>query len=468
VLALVIPVNAIGQNVAPAHLAELLPDLILREVTLPRSTTGLSHEAHFSPVETNELSNPAVGIVRNFNKLMMMQLSTYPLGSPAGGFTYEFDDALGTFRRASSSFGPSFAERALTMGRHKFNVGFAYQRTRYDTFEGQNLRDGSIKFYLRHQDCCSSGSGGGIGGGGGGGGGPVTQPNGTRLDPPFEGDLIQAALSMKATTNTAAFSINFGMTNRWDVGMVVPLVRVDLDTDVKATILRLATASDPLTHTFEAGNPNATEKTFHASGSATGLGDTVLRTKYRIVGAGSGGLAGGVDIRLPTGDQNELLGAGKQAKVFLIQSGGTNRLMEHVNLGYTSAWGHVPNGGLLALLSTGQEPLPDEINVTGGVEFVAESRLTVVGDILHRTLRDAGRLSITSKQFDYEGRTAVETAHFDEFAPRGGNLNLTLGSVGMKFNPVGDLLLSANVLFPLNRAGLRSHLTTVVGLDYAF
>ena len=142
--------------------------------------------------------------------------------------------------------------------------------------------------------------------------------------------------------------------------------------------------------------------------------------------------------------------------------------MEHVNLGYTSAWGHVPNGGLLALLSTGQETLPDEINVTGGVELVAEPRLTVVGDILHRTLRDAGRLSITSKPFDYQGRTAVETAHFDEFAPRGGNLNLTLGSVGMKFNPVGDLLFSANVLFPLNRAGLRSHLTTVVGLDYAF
>ena len=78
------------------------------------------------------------------------------------------------------------------------------------------------------------------------------------------------------------------------------------------------------------------------------------------------------------------------------------------------------------------------------------------------------RLAITNKPFDYEGRTAVETAHFDEFTPRGGNLNLTLGSVGLKVNPVGDLLFSANVLFPLNEAGLRSRLTTVVGLDYAF
>jgi hypothetical protein len=57
---------------------------------------------------------------------------------------------------------------------------------------------------------------------------------------------------------------------------------------------------------------------------------------------------------------------------------------------------------------------------------------------------------------------------FDELEPRAGNLNLTLGTVGVKFNPVGSFLLSANVLFPLNKAGLRSRLSTVVGLDYTF
>jgi hypothetical protein len=166
-LALAAPVDVKAQS-APVHLAELLPNLILREVTLPRDTVqGLSHEAHFSPIEDNELDNPAVGIVRSFNTLMMTQLSTYPVGSPAGGFTYTFDESLGTFRRASSSFGPSFAERAVTMGRRKFNVGFTYQHTRYNTFEGRDLGDGSIKFYLRHEECCTSGSGSGGGTGGG-------------------------------------------------------------------------------------------------------------------------------------------------------------------------------------------------------------------------------------------------------------------------------------------------------------
>ena len=110
----------------------------------------------------------------------------------------------------------------------------------------------------------------------------------------------------------------------------------------------------------------------------------------------------------------------------------------------------------------------DEVTYAAGVEFVAESRLTVVGDILGRTLRGVGRLGLASKPFVYQGRTAVETVYFDEFESRAGNLNLTLGTVGIKFNPVGDLLVSASVLFPVSKSGLRSRLTPVVGLDFAF
>jgi hypothetical protein len=43
-----------------------------------------------------------------------------------------------------------------------------------------------------------------------------------------------------------------------------------------------------------------------------------------------------------------------------------------------------------------------------------------------------------------------------------------LGTGGVKFNPVGNWLISGSVLFPLTDAGIRSRVTTVVGLDYAF
>jgi hypothetical protein len=369
-------------------LARLLPQLILREILLP-GLAGPSHVTHFSPL-SNDVSNPVIGIVQGFNTQMATQFSTFPLGSSSGGMTYVFDEAVGTFRRGSSSFGPSFAERALTIGQRKFSAGFNYQRTSYDTFEGQNLDDGSIKFYLRHQDCCMFNLLPGP---------PYSEfflrPNGTRLTVPFEGDIIEASLSLKATTQTTAVFANYGVTDRWDIGLAVPFVRVNLDAQVQAVIVRLVTCVPPRAvpvptpatcapdvHTFEYGNPNATE--------------TVI-------------------------------------------------------------------------------------------EFVANPRLTVMGDFIGRTLRGAGRLDLVSKTFEYTdpfrlplGFTPQSLAEMgissfptssvslDEFEPRSGDLTLLLGARGVKVNLAGNLLLSGSVLFPVTTAGLRSRLTTVVGSDYAF
>ena len=103
-----------------------------------------------------------------------------------------------------------------------------------------------------------------------------------------------------------------------------------------------------------------------------------------------------------------------------------------------------------------------------GLEFVANPRLTLIGDIVGRTLRGAGRMELTTKSFPFQGATSVQSAQFDEFDPREGNLNVVLGTAGFKFNPIGNWLVSANVLFPLTDAGLRSRFTTVIGVDYAF
>jgi hypothetical protein len=467
-IVLSIAASAAAQSPTPS---ELLPDLILRGITLPRPTTGdvISHEAHFSPIDANELNNPTVAVVSSFNQLISGQLSTFPLGSSAGGFTYTFDEALGTFRRASNSFGPAFAERAITIGRGRVSGGLTYQHTPFDSIEGQTLDNGSIKFYLRHQECCSPGAGSGGGGGGGGGGGATTtQPNGTRLSPAFEGDVIEAALSLKAKTDTVAFFGNYGLTDRWDVGIAIPIVRIDLDASVQATIIRLSTAAIPQIHTFE-GGADVSQRTYRESASATGLGDILLRTKYRFLSFPGGGLAGAVDFRLPTGNKEDLLGAGGQVKMLLIASGEAGRFIPHVNIGYTASSGELGATGLLAELG-GVEPVPNEFNYTTGVEFVAHPKLTLVGDVVGRTLRNAGRLDVISKSLSFvaQGQTAVQTAEFSEFERRGGNLSLALGTVGFKFNPAGDFLISGNVLFPLTDSGLRSKLTTVVGLDYAF
>jgi hypothetical protein len=468
-------------------LAEVLPDLILREIVIQSPAAGTSHVAHFSPIEGNDLNNPVVGIVQSFNTQMATQFSTFPLGSSSGGMTYVFDESVGTFRRGSMSFGPMFAERALTIGRRKLSAGFNYQRTSYNTFEGQNLGDGSIKFYLRHNDCCTGSPTAPL----------VLQPNGTRLSPPFEGDIIEASLSLEAATHTTALFATYGVSDRWDVGLAVPFVRVNLDASVTARIIRLVTDPNLLigtplteeqrraagnTHTFELDNPDATLTVRH-SGHAAGLGDIVVRTKYHVLRAAGGGLAAALDLRLPTGDENQLLGAGgTEAKFLLIASSERGRVGQHVNIGYTTAHGDV--AGTVAGL--GPASLPDEINYTGGMEFVANPRFTVTGDVVGRTLRGAGRLALVSQSFEYNAftlasfspgaapgcagflGTVCKTASFDALAPQPGNLTLLLGTGGVKFSLAGNLLISGSVLFPLTNAGLRSRVTTVIGVDYAF
>jgi hypothetical protein len=468
-------------------LAQVLPDLVLREIVLQRGLVGPAHVAHFSPL-TNELNNPVVGIVQSFNTQMATQFATFPLGSSSGGMTYVFDESVGTFRRGSASFGPLFAERALTIGRRKLNAGFNYQRTSYRTFEGQRLDDGTMKFYLRHQDCCHFADPANFAG-------FTTTPlsGSDRLNPPFKGDVIEAALSLDATTHTTAAIANYGVTDRWDVGLAVPFVRVNLDARVTARILRLVTcpaafnpalprdACAPDTHTFEYGHPDATQTVQH-SGHAAGLGDIVLRTKYHVLRGAGGGLAAALDLRLPTGDKNNLLGAGgTQSKFLLVVSDERGRFGHHANIGYTVARGDV--AGTVAGLSAAS--LPDEINYTGGIEFIANPRVTVTGDLVGRTLRGAGRLDLASKTFEYSEPTlfatglpgpgcgglpgnTCKTASFDEFALRPGNLSLLLGTGGVKFNVAGNLLITGSVLFPLTKAGLRSRVTTVIGLDYAF
>ena len=56
----------------------------------------------------------------------------------------------------------------------------------------------------------------------------------------------------------------------------------------------------------------------------------------------------------------------------------------------------------------------------------------------------------------------------EELALQPGNLNLLIGAAGVKYNIVGNLLVSANVLFPLTKTGIRDRVTPVIGFDYAF
>jgi hypothetical protein len=412
-------------------ISEILVQLIqadIRLATPPPGTPFASHDAHFIPGEQEQL------VPYLFNQSILSQLTTFPLGSSSGGFSYSLDPALGTWTRSTNSFGPAFAERALTIGRRKVNFGFNYQHSTYDTFEGQSLDDGSIKFYLTHKPVVE----GGIF---------------------FEGDVIQTALRLDLSTNTVALFANYGVTNKLDVGVAVPIVSVDMDAKIDATVMRLATGPTSTIHQF----PNGTEQeTFSDAGSAKGIGDIVLRGKYRFFESRTQGWAAGVDLRLPTGDETNLLGTGAtQTTLLLIGSSNYDKFAPHFNLGYTF---------------TGESVSPffnlsDEFHYTIGTEFVGTPKLTVTADLLGRSLRGAGRLQEQPRTFHFVSAPPASvpgSTTVDELAFQEGSLNLLIGAAGVKYNVVGNLLISANVLFPLTKTGIRDSVTPVIGLDYAF
>jgi hypothetical protein len=441
-------------------LAQVLPELLGNTITLQPSSLSdqPNHIAHFQP-GSHQLQVP-----KQVNEAVLTLLSTYPVGTPGGGFTYVFDPALGSLTRSSNSFGPSFAERALTTGRGKASIGFGFQHAAYDTFEGLSLKQREIVFYVPHTDCCTPGSS------------AQQTGDGSRLTPPFEGDVIEAALRLDLISDTSTFVATYGISDRLDVGVAVPFVRVKLDASVRTRIRRLATELEPDVHTFEGDNPD--ERLFSLGGTAAGLGDIVLRAKYRLPVPGVG-VAAAVETRVPTGDETNLLGTGGvQSKLMAIVSLERGRVSPHLNLGYTfSSHGALP-----------EAQLHDEIFATAGADVAVTPRVTMSFDVLSRTLRETGRMRMGERTFEYAlsgsgsggggggggggGRptqpaaTQRLTVSELQFVP--GNLNLHLGAAGVRFNPWRTLLVSASLLFPFTERGLRDRVTPSIGIDYVF
>ena len=98
------------------------------EATLPGEQP---HSAHFNSDFQSNFSQ--------FGTALVGQLVSVPLPSPASGFTYQLDPSTGVFQRSTRSFGPILAERAETIGAGHTSIGFAFQRSTFDSVEDLDL-----------------------------------------------------------------------------------------------------------------------------------------------------------------------------------------------------------------------------------------------------------------------------------------------------------------------------------------
>jgi hypothetical protein len=389
---------------------------------------GTNHAAHFNSSFQSDF--------RLVNIALASQLTAVPLPSPASGFTYKFDESTGTFIRSTSSFGPILSERGETIGRRRIAFGANAQFFSFDHLDGLSLAD--IPAVFRHDAYQTT---------------------------PGRSDVIATQNTINASVTQTTWALTYGITDRLDVSVAVPLVRTRMSLLSNATIERVGTGPDLGVHYFydqtALGN-HGTSHQFFSEGSASGIGDVVLRAKATAVRAGSQALAAGLDARLPSGDARNLLGSGAYgARPFVAYSATYGVLSPHVNLAYQ--W----NGKSLLAGDVTQNikaDLPDQFQFAAGTEVAVNPRLTLIVDALGQRVIDSPRL--TTSPFVATGPFGSVELH--DLAFTTGSFWSTSGSVGLKANLAGRLLINANLRFALNHAGLTDQLTPLIGMEWAF
>lgn len=406
---------------SPTKLAFAIPNLFGPQgLTLPNP----NHMAHFdSDFQAN---------FGPFNAAIASQLTSLPLPSPASGFTYTFDPDLGVYTRSAQSYGPILAERAETIGKGKFYAGFSFQHFRFGTLDGVDLHNFNSVF--RHAQ--------------------------TTPDPIIKEDLITTNTFLDAQIDQSTAFFTYGLSDRIDLSVALPMVNASLSVVSNATIQRIGTANDPSIHYFldPNGNPT-THKQFSISGSAAGLGDVLVRLKGTALKTKPAWLALGVDVRLPTGDAYNFLGSGALGlKPFIAISGRTQRITPHVNLGYQ--WND--SSPLAGDIFTGsQGHLPNQLEYAVGFDAGVSKKFSFAADVLGQEMFHAQ--GVAPSTFTAANGTQFPDNNFVQE-----NANIVNGSLGFKVNPISTLLVSFNVLIQLNDAGLRSRVVPLVGFSYSF
>jgi hypothetical protein len=399
--------------------------ILVDELTL---SPGL-HAQHFIPAA--EIAN--LNLTPALNSLIASNVSSFPLSSTVAGVTFDFSTGMPV--KITESLGPIFAETAQTLGKGKINVGFNYTYLNLSQFRGLDTEE--MRFTFTHQD--------------------VTPPFGNNLgDSPNESDTIDLFLNLDANANIFAIFATLGVTNNLDIGVAVPLVNVSLTGNARAVINSFTFAKDSsANHNFgpDGSNPELQTNVPYDE-SATGLGDIAIRLKYSFVRGTGLDLAALVDIRLPTGDEDDFLGTGKaNIRWSGIVSKKIGDFTPHLNIGYERRSADLDS---------------DEFEFTAGFDQKVYPGITFAFDIFGEIdLNDdeairlfPGTTTIIDRVSTGQSVRKVDLSNI----PERDNDNAFNASFGFRVAPSERVIFLGNILVPLNEGGLRSSVASTIGL----
>jgi hypothetical protein len=389
------------------------------------------HGDHFIP--------SAVGgnatIISFLTNAVSSNVANLPLSASSGGETFRFEGA--TPVRTSISSGPIYAERAQTLGSGRLYVSLSRTGLQYETLRGVPLdavplvfTHGNVDFpdcdVIFNGDCTVYGI------------------------PQFENEVIDFTLGLDVGVDVTAFALTYGITNRIDLGVVLPVVKTELRGTSTATIIPFGTAGPP-PHFFAGTeeSPILTASRF-VDGSSSGLGDVSARVKVNLREGTPVSVAVLAEGRFPTGSEEDLRGSGAVALRGLgIVSARLGDFSPHANIGYQYR---------------GREADPDVFLITAGFDQLLASWATMAADLI--TEFPVGTTDIPvpgDVVLESPFQRTVQTSTIPDRRD-----DIINASLGVKLTIPQAVTVIANGVFPLNRGGMRPDVLWTAGIEYTF
>jgi hypothetical protein len=362
-------------------------------------------------------------------------VANVPVSASSGGETFRFEGA--TPVRTSISAGPIYAERAQTLGSGRLFMSLARTGLHYETLRGVPLDAVQLAFTHSNVDFpnCDAIFGGdcsiyGI--------------------PEFENEVIDFTLGLDVNVDVTAFALTYGVNDRIDLGVVLPVVKTSLRGTSSATIIPFG-GDGPPPHFFAGTeeNPVLTASRF-VEGSSSGLGDVSARVKVNLREASPVSLAILAEGRFPTGSEEDLRGSGAVALRGLgILSARLGDFSPHANIGYQYR---------------GRELDPDVFLLTAGFDQLLSPWATLAADLISEFPIGTSEIPVPEDAVLEEPfRRTVRTSSIPERRD-----DIINASLGLKLTIPRAVTFVANGAFPLNRGGMRPDVLWTMGAEYTF
>jgi hypothetical protein len=373
------------------------------------------HESHY--IEAARLASE--DLVSFLTNSITTSIGSLPISSTSGGTTFSF--VGGAPVRSTTSAGPIFAERASTLGKGRLLAGVNTTGLAYKKLRGEDISDLTIN--LGHQDVGNPGLG----------------------DVEFENDIIGISLDMELTLQVTTLFATYGLTDRLDVSVALPFVMANFDGEAEGLVYN-PTGSVSGVHFFGSASSPSLTASSEVDGSSSGIGDIAVRAKFHLTGSNESGTALLADVRLPTGDDEQFLGAGAlSASGQFVASTTRGKFSPHLNVGYALRTGDEQTGAMVG---------------TVGFDYMISRPATIAIDLL------------SSFQVGENKQTLPPTIELQNDEIEGTNIpdekDNPIGlSVGGRFL-LGSFTLVTNGLFPLKAGGMQASFAWTLGLERTF